>query len=106
MRGYSVELRTRKYVKGYVIIRKEIKKDLLDTELDALKTASQKVVHKRVDFVGNIIADAVTKANDDKMVKQEPAEERVIPLEKGDEILNNLRQVLLLKWNTIKYLSY
>ena len=32
--------------------------------------------------------------------------EIIIPLEKREEILNELRQVLLQKWNAIKYLSY
>ena len=34
------------------------------------------------EFLGNKIADAVTKPNDDKIVKQEPIEEIIIPLEK------------------------
>ena len=45
--------------------------------------------------MGNKIADAVTKSNDDKMVKQEPVEEIIIPLGKRNGILNNLRQVIL-----------
>ena len=44
--------------------------------------ASKKVVHKVGEFVGNKIADAVTKSNDDKVVKQEPVEEIIIPPEK------------------------
>ena len=67
----------------------------MDTELDSLKTASKKVVHKADEFSGNKIADTVTKSNDDKIVKQEPAEEIIIPIEKKVEILNKLRQVLL-----------
>ena len=35
--------------------------------------------------------NAVTKSNDDKIVKQEPVEEIMIPLEKRDKILNDLR---------------
>ena len=45
--------------------------------------------------MGNKIADAVTKSNDDKMVKQEPVEEIIILLGKRNGILNNLRQVIL-----------
>ena len=67
----------------------------MDTELDSLKTASKKVVHKADEFSGNKIADTVTKSNDDKIVKQEPVEEIIIPIEKRVEILNKLRQVLL-----------
>ena len=68
-----------------------------------------KVVQETVEFLGNKIVDAVTKSNDDKTVKPDKnsrnVEWIVIPPEKGDEILNKLRQ-LLQKWNTIKYLSY
>ena len=61
---------------------------------NSLKTASKKVVHKAGEFLGNKIADAVTKSNDDNIEKQEPDEEILIPLEKRDEILNKLRKVL------------
>ena len=63
----------------------------LDTGLDSLKNASKKVVHKAVEFIGNKNAVAVTKSNDEKVVKS--AEEIIIPPEV--EILNKLRQVLL-----------
>ena len=66
----------------------------MDTRLDALKIASKKVVHKTDEFLGNKIADAVTKSNDKKIEKQEPVQEIIITLEKRDEILNDLRQVL------------
>ena len=94
MRQYSIEPRTRKYVRGYGFLSftRKYKKQLLDTGLDAVKTASTKVVHKAGEFIGNKIADAVTKSNDDKIVKQEPVEEKIIPPEKGDEILNKLRE--------------
>ena len=42
------------------------KKQLLDTGQDAFK----KVIHKAGESMGNKIADAVTKSNDDKIVKQ------------------------------------
>ena len=64
-------------------------------DIDSLKTASKKVVHKAGEFIKNKIADAVTKSNDDKIVKQEPVEEIIIRPEERDEILNKLRQVLL-----------
>ena len=71
---FSIEPRTRKYVKGYRFLsfaRKCKNKQLLDTGLDVLRTASKKVVHKAAkvtdEFIGNKIADAVTKANDDKL---------------------------------------
>ena len=56
----------------------------MDTGLDA----SKKVVHKAREFIGNKIAEAVTKSNDDGIEKQEPVEEIIIPPQKSDEILN------------------
>ena len=52
MRQYSIEPRTRKYVKGYVFwsFSRKYKKQLLDTGLDVVKTASKKEVHKRGEF--------------------------------------------------------
>ena len=67
----------------------------MDTGLGALKTTSKKVVHETGEFIGNKIADAVTKSNNDKIVKQEPVEELIIPLEERDAILNDSKQVLL-----------
>ena len=59
MRRYSIELRTRKYVKGYGFLSfvRKYKKQLLDTGLHAVKTTSKKLVHKIGEFLGNIIAD-------------------------------------------------
>ena len=89
---------TRKYVKGYGFLSfvrnlsKKYRKQLLDTGLDVLKTASKKVVHKAAEsideFVGNNIAD--------KIVKQKPVidensgnvEEIIILPEKSVEIVN------------------
>ena len=67
----------------------------LDTGLDSsLKTASKKVVHKAGEFIGNKIADAVTKWKDNNIEKQEPVGEIIIPLEKVDETLSKMRKVL------------
>ena len=92
MQLHSIEPRTKKYVKEYGFLSFERKyKKLLDTGLDYLKIASQKVVHKANKFLGNKITDAVTKSNDEKIVKNRTnVEEIVIPLEKIDEILNKL----------------
>ena len=62
MRRYSMESRIRKYVKGYGFLSfaRKYKKQLLNTWLDSLKTASQKVVHQAGEFLGNKIADTVT----------------------------------------------
>ena len=44
MRRYSIEPRTRKYVKehGFLSFERKYKKQVLDTGLDSLKTASKK----------------------------------------------------------------
>ena len=66
----------------------------MNTGLDSLKTASEKVVHEAGEFIRNKTADAVTKSNDDNREKQELVEEIIIPSEKTDEMLNKLRKVL------------
>ena len=107
MLPYSIEPRTGKYVKGYEFLSfvRKHKKQLLNKGLDAVKTAFKKVVHKAGEFLRNKIAEAVTKSNHDKIKKQEPVEEIIIPLEKRDEIFNKLRKILQ-KWITIKYLNH
>ena len=50
----------------------------MDTGLDSLKTTSKNVVNKAGEFLENKIADAVTKSNDEKIVKQEPVDEIII----------------------------
>ena len=80
------------FLKNYLTY---IKKQLLDTRLDSLKSVSSKVVHKTSESLGNKIANVVTNLY----------EEIIILPEKREEILTELRQ-LLLRWNTIKYLSY
>ena len=62
----------------------------MDKGLDA----SKKVVHKAGQYLGNKIADAVTKSNNDNIEKHDPVEEIFISPEKRDEILNKLRKVL------------
>ena len=71
LRQCSIESRIRKYVKGYGFLSsaRKYKKQLLDTGLDAVKTASEKVVHKADEILGNKTAETVTKSNDDKIVK-------------------------------------
>ena len=56
----------------------------MDTGLNSLKTASKKAVHKVCEFIENKIADALIKSNDDKIVKQKPVQEIVIPSEEKD----------------------
>ena len=75
----------------------------MDTGQDALKISFEKVVHKAAEsiyeFIGNKIADALAKLNDNKIVKTKPltdensgnVEEIIIPPAKREEILNELR---------------
>ena len=93
-----------KHMDFYDFLEK-IKKRLLDTGLDCIKTASKKVVHKTGESLGNKMSEVVTKSKENKILKQETVEEIIIQRQKREEILNELRQVLY-KWNTIKYLSY
>ena len=69
---------------GFYHLQENIKKKLLDAGLDAVKTASKKLVHKAGEYFGNKIVDAVTKSNDDKIGKQQPFEKIIILLEKRD----------------------
>ena len=69
MMQYSKEPIARKNVKGYGFLSyaRKYKKQLLNTGLDA----SKKVSHKASQYLGNKIADAVTKSSDDSIEKQE-----------------------------------
>ena len=65
----------------------------MNTGLNALKTASKKVVHKAAEATGELIRNKIVG----KILKPDEhprnAEEIVIPPEKRKEILNELRQV-------------
>ena len=108
MPRYSMEPRTRKYVKEYRFfsfarnLSNKYGKKLLDsatkTRLDALKTPSKKVVHKAAEaigeFIGNKIADKIVKSKPVSDANSRNVEEIIIRPENGEEILNELRQVL------------
>ena len=74
------------------------RKDLSDTGLQTLKTASKKVVYKAVEATGEFIGNKIP----DKIVKQKAVidensrniEEIIVPPEKREEILNELGQLL------------
>ena len=51
-------------------------------------------ISKTSEFIGNKIADAVTKSKDENIEKQEPVEGTIISPGKREEILNKLRKVL------------
>ena len=70
----------------YLSFGRKYKKQILDKGL----VASKNVVHKVIEFIGNKIADTVTKSNDDNTEKQEPVEEIIVPLEKKRR---NIKQI-------------
>ena len=101
MMRYSIEPRFRKYVKGYVFLSFARKfgdkngKKWMDTAtktgMDAVKTASKRVVQKTAeatgDLIGNKIADKITSIGKPK----EKPEEIYIPPEKRQQIIDDLR---------------
>ena len=81
-----------------IIFSNKYRKQLLDTQLDALKTASKKVFHKAAEATGEFLIIKIA----DKVLKQKPVidensrnvEEIIIPPETREEMFNELRQVL------------
>ena len=77
-------------------------KELLGTAtkpgLNALKTTTKKVVHKAAEatgkFIWNKIADKIVKPKHVTEANLRNIERIIIPREKRDEILNELREVL------------
>ena len=84
MQGFSIEPRARKYVRGYRFLSfaRKYKRTVTGYRTRFFKNCFQKVVHKAGESSENKIADAVTKSNNDKNDKQEPAQEIIIPPEK------------------------
>ena len=84
MMHYSIEWKTTKYVKGYGLLSfprnlsNKYGRKLLDTGIEASKTASKKVKAKWK--TGNKIADKIAK----------PVEEKIIPQEKKRR---NIKQI-------------
>ena len=70
MTWYSIKPRTRKYF-----------------------NKAGEVVHKAGEYLGNKIADVITKSNDVNTEKQQPVEEIIILPEKREEILSKLSKV-------------
>ena len=74
----------------------------MDIGLDAVITASKKVVHKAGEYLGKKLADRVTKSKSDQIVEQELVEKIIIPPDERDETLSKLRQVLIKKMEHYK----
>ena len=81
---------------------RKYKKQLLDTGLDSLKTDSKKIVYKTGKFLGNKIANSITRLYGDKIVKTKPAvdessrdvEETIIPPEKRRKNIRRIKTVI------------
>ena len=95
MTQYSTETRMRKYVKGYGFLsfaRKYKKKTVIGYRT-SVKTAPKKV-HNTGAFLGSKIAEKI--GNPKHMIDESlrNVKEIIIPPEKKEEILNELKQVL------------
>ena len=103
---YSTEPRFRKYVKEYGFLSFARKsgdkygKKLIDTttktRVDAVKTASKRVVQKTAEatgyLIGNKVADKITSIRKSKeKEKTKKAEEIHIPPEKRQQIIDDLK---------------
>ena len=81
-----------------VMVFYHLKKIVLDTRLGYLKTAFKQVVHEGDEILVNETAGTATKSTDDKTMKfdenPENVKEIIIPQEKREKILNELRKVL------------
>ena len=102
---YSTEPRFRKYVKGYGFLSFARKfgdtygKKLMDTAtktgIDAVKTASKRVVQKTAeatgDLIGNKIPDKITSIGKFKKKEKKKAEEIYILPEKRQQIIDDLK---------------
>ena len=93
---YSIEPKTRKYVKGYgyLLFARKYNKKTIGYKTRCCKNYFKKIIHKAGEFIENKIADVKTKSNDDNIDKQELVGEIIIQSEKRDEILNKLRKAL------------
>ena len=101
---YSVELKLRKYVKGYGFLSfarrfgNKYGKNLMDTAtkigIDAAKTASKRVVQKTAkatgDLIGNEIGDNINSLGKPKE-KTKKLEDIFIPPEKREQIIVDLK---------------
>ena len=103
---YSTQPKFRKYVKGYGFLSfagkfgDQYGKKLMDTTtktgIDAVKTASKRVVQKTAeatgDLIGNKIADKITSFGKTKSKEKEKEEqETYIPPEKRQQIIDDVR---------------
>ena len=110
MPRYSIEPKTRKYVKSYGFLSfarnlsNKYGKKLLDTGINTSKKLIHKATETVSEFIRNKIADAVAKSYDDKIVKTKPVAEIFVPPEERKEIFKELT-ILKVKHHKISELS-
>ena len=85
---YSIEPKTRIYVRGYGFyhLRENIKNNYTIKD----QMLRKKIVHNASEYLGNKISDAAAKSKNVNIEKQEPVEEIIIQSEKR----RNIKQVL------------
>ena len=87
MRRYSIEPRTRKYVKGhgFSLFARKYKKTIIEYRTRFFKTSSKKVVHKAGEFIENKTVHKTVKAK--HVIDQNPrnVEEIIIPQKKEEK---------------------
>ena len=102
---YSIEPKFRKYFQGYGFLsfarkfNNKYGKKLIDTAtktgIDAAKSAPKRVVQKTSeaagDLIGNKIADKITLIGKSKEKETKEIEEIYIPLEKGQQNIDDLK---------------
>ena len=102
---YSIELRERRYVKGYSFMsfarnfNDEYSKSLMDVSKTFAKTAGKKILKETAkasgDLIGNKIADKITakpskKSQSDEVINGIPKERYISPKER-QEIIDELK---------------
>ena len=101
MTQYSIETRTKKCVKRYgfyhlyQIYLTNIKKQLLVTGLDSLKTAFKKVRHKTIKVLENKISNAVTTWYKNQIAKTKSVEKIIIPPEKREKNIKRIKTSII-----------
>ena len=101
MTQYSIETRTKKCVKRYVfyhlyqIYLTNMKKQLLVTGLDSLKTAFKKVRHKTIKVLENKISNAVTTWYKNQIAKTKSVEKIIIPPEKREKNIKRIKTSII-----------
>ena len=94
---YLLEPAYRRYIKGYGFLPQFVIDTIKKQESEFVKTAGKRIVQKNAeatgDLIGNKIADKITSVGKSKNKEKETNEEEeiIIPSEKRQQIINDLR---------------